>query len=506
MEYRIGNFTLSTKRLQLLAGEEPLPLEPQVFALLRILVENHDRVVTRDEIFEVIWKGRVVSDAALSSRIKVARAALGDDGGRQSMIRTVHGKGFHFVGPVETIEDAAEPQIALVPQSRSRPSLSLLPIEMQSPDDEQRAFGDGLSDDIANALSRIKSLFVAPNHGSKDPRRLAKDLGVRYMLSSKLRFSGTHYRLNASLLDATRMQEVWADQFSGEISDPFVAQDKVTSAVLGALVPNIVMVEVRRAAEQDETAKSSAYHDLLRAIPFCWTTSADDNRIALDYLVRAIDRSPDYALAHALISWCRAQEIVYVWTDDPVASREAVQLHARLALRAAPSDSMVLTFVAHAESLAKDQAAAEHHLKTALELDPNSAWAWSRLGFVYVFQGRLNEAETAFETSQRLSPIDPMRHSVYFGLGAIQFFKADYETALRWFEQALIENPDMIWAHRAIAACAAELGDMDRAKRSVEIVRSYLPGATAETLSQAIPVILPEYREQLRSSYEKAGF
>lgn len=506
MDYRIGQFVLSTRRLQLLDGEIPLPLEPQVFALLRMLIENHDRVVTRDEIFEVIWKGRIVSDAALSSRLKDARAALGDDGRRQRMIRTVHGKGFHFVGSVEAVEDVTERQTVQVPNQIFRPSLALLPVEMQSPTQEQRAFGDGLSQDIANALGRIRSIFVAANHGQRDPQRVAMDLGVRYILSKKLRFSGSQYRLNATLLDATRMQEVWADQFSGEISDPFAAQDKVTSAVLGSLVPNIVMVEVRRAAEQVEAADDNAYYDLLRAIPLCWTTSADDNRTALDHLARAIERSPDYALAHALVSWCRAQEIAYVWTDDPTQSREAVQHHARLALRAAPTDSMVLTFVGHAKSLARDQTSAEHHIKTALELDPNSAWAWSRLGFVYVFQGRLDDAIEAFNTSQRLSPLDPMRHNVYFGLGASQFFKCDYETALRWFEQALIENPDMIWAHRAVAACAAELGDMDRAHRSVKIVRSYLPEATAETLSQAIPVVVPEYREQLRASYEKAGF
>lgn len=506
MEYRFGDFLLCTQRLQLLKGGVPLSLEPQVFALLRLLIENNDRVVTRDEIFEVIWKDRTVSDAALSSRIKVARAAIGDDGSRQNMIRTVHGRGFHFIGDVETDATPAGAIAASSPRQVARPSLALLPIEMQSPTPDQRAFGEGLSDDISTALGRIRALFVATNRGEHDPRRVATDLGVRYTLSCKLRFSGSQYRLHASLLDATRMEEVWGDQFSGEMSDPFAAQDHVTSAVLGALVPSIVMVEVRRAAEQGDHTGESAYHDLLRAIPLCWTTSAADNRVALEYLSRAIKRDPEYALAHALVSWCRAQEIVYVWTDDPHAAREAVQSHARRALKIAPTDSMVLTFVAHAESLARDHAAAEHHIQTALELDPNSAWAWSRLGFVHVFQGRLEAALEAFETSQLLSPLDPMRHSVYFGFGASYFFLGDYETALRWFDQALIENPDMIWAHRAIAACAAELGDQERAKLSVAIVRSYLPEATAESLAQAIPVVLPEYREQLRSSYEKAGF
>ncbi len=245
---------------------------------------------------------------------------------------------------------------------------------------------------------------------------------------------------------------------------------------------------------------------MLRAIPLCWSTSEDDNKRALIHLERAISRNPDDGLAHALISWCRAQEIVYFWTKDAMVSREAARVHARLTLRAAPSDSTVLTFVAHAESLARDHASAEHHIRTALEIDPNSAWAWRRLGFVHVFLGRPDETIPAFEKAQDLSPHDPMRLSVYFGLGASHFFLKEYDTALRWFDQAPIENPDMIWAHRAVAACAAELGDVDSARRSVDIVRSYLPDATAESLAQAIPIADAGYRAQLVSSYKKAGF
>lgn len=506
MEFTFGDFTLSTKRLQLLKRGAPLPLEPQVFALLRLLVENSDRVVTRDEIFDVIWKGRVVSDSALSSRIKVARAVLGDDGARQAMIRTVHGKGFHFVGTLEDPSHAPEHTELPKPPTLARPSLALLPLEMFEPDTEQRNFGEGLADDIATALRRIKALHVATNHGDKDPRRIAMDLGVRYLLSTRLRFSGSAYRLNASLLDSTRMEEVWADQFKGTIDDPFQAQDEVTAAVLGVLVPNLVMLEVRRAALANERDAKTAYTEVMRAIPFCLTTTGEDNRKALELLKSAITRDPNYGLAHALISWCRGQEIAYLWSDDPHASRTAVQHHAKLALNASPSDSMVLTFVAHAESLSRNPTAAEHHVRTALEIDPNSAWAWSRLGFVHAFVGRLDEAEEAFEKSLQLSPLDPMRHSVYFGLGASHFFRRDFETALRWFDHALIENPNMIWAHRAVAACAAELGDHERAERSVKIVRAYLPEATADSLAQAIPTIVPEFRDQLASSYRKAGF
>ena len=111
MLYRFGDFELDLDRIELRtqAGEQ-VPLEPQVFALLALLIDARDRLVTKQEIFEKIWDGRIVTDAALASRVKSARHALGDDGTAQRFIRTVHGRGFRFVADVRI---AAAPPAAL---------------------------------------------------------------------------------------------------------------------------------------------------------------------------------------------------------------------------------------------------------------------------------------------------------------------------------------------------------------------------------------------------------
>jgi DNA-binding winged helix-turn-helix (wHTH) protein len=122
MLFEIGAYTIDTSRYAIRRGDEPVAVEPQVFDLLMLLIRERDRLVTKDEIFEIIWKGRAVSDAALSSRVKAARKALGDDGKSQRLIRTLHGRGFQFIGAVAERETGvrAAPPAPLVREPDAR--------------------------------------------------------------------------------------------------------------------------------------------------------------------------------------------------------------------------------------------------------------------------------------------------------------------------------------------------------------------------------------------------
>lgn len=116
MILRFENCELDTGRFELRRGGAIVPVEPQVFDLLRLLVENRDRIVTKDELFETVWAGRIVSDATLNSRINAARKAIGDNGTDQRLIRTAPRRGFRFVGDLKNDEDAsaaASPETSL---------------------------------------------------------------------------------------------------------------------------------------------------------------------------------------------------------------------------------------------------------------------------------------------------------------------------------------------------------------------------------------------------------
>ena len=499
MEYVFGPYVLDVGRLQLQRDGDAVPTEPQVFALLRHLVENRDRVVSRDEIFEVIWRDRIVSDAALSSRIKAARAAIGDDGARQALVRTVHGRGFQFVGTV----DEKRKHAASTPAA-AQPSIAVMPTTMVCPTEAQRAFGEGLEDDISAAVGRVGTIYVARHTGDGDPTQAAEELGVRYVLGLKLRFAGDAFRLNASLLHAGRKEEVWADRFDGQLIDPFIAQDQVVSAILGRLVPNIMMVEVQRA--MSEASATGAYNELLRATPLCMSMDAKDNRQAVKHLEQALAADPDHALSHAMLSWSLGQQALSEWAPDKPAAFASAMEHGKRALALAPRDALVLTFVASAEVAAGQHVAARHHLESALELDPSLAWAWAMLGAQETYSGRLAEAIANYERALRLSPHDPMRFSYYFGIGAARFGLGEYAEALPMLEQGYIEAPGSTWAPRLIMACAAELGLTERMQDVAAIVRALKPHASADELVDSAPIRDKAYRDRLATAFRKAGF
>ena len=120
MLFRINRCIVDTTAFELRRDGEIVAVQPQVFDLLILLLENRHRLVTKEEIFQRIWKNRIVSDAALSSRIKAIRQALGDDGTEQGLVRTVRRRGFRIVAPVEEVaETFADPESA--PQTTAPP-------------------------------------------------------------------------------------------------------------------------------------------------------------------------------------------------------------------------------------------------------------------------------------------------------------------------------------------------------------------------------------------------
>ena len=193
--YRFEGFTLDIAAAELRADGAPVAMEPQVFNLLSLLVENHDRVVTKDEIIESVWSGRIVSESAVSSRINALRRALGDDGTEQRLVKTVHGRGFRFGATPDT--DASAP-----PEAATTPSIAVLPFAVMGDAPDLEFFADGIAEDILNALSRFHELAVIARNSSfafrgaaASARDVAARLGVKYILEGSVRQVGPRIRV-----------------------------------------------------------------------------------------------------------------------------------------------------------------------------------------------------------------------------------------------------------------------------------------------------------------------
>ena len=165
MIYTFEDFSLDTDRQELLRGKDRIAIEPQVFDLLHYLVRNRDRVVSKDDLIAAVWKGRIISESTLTSRITAVRHAIRDRAEDQRLIRTVARKGLRFVGDVreeKSPTDVAEAGL-LIPDS---PSIAVLPFNNLSGDPEQDYFADGVVEEIITALSRFRQLFVIARNSS----------------------------------------------------------------------------------------------------------------------------------------------------------------------------------------------------------------------------------------------------------------------------------------------------------------------------------------------------
>ena len=173
MRYFFEEYAFDTDRRELHRGADVVSIAPQVFDLLDYLIRNRERVVSKDDLISAVWNGRIVSDAALTTRLNAARSAIGDTGDKQRLIKTLPRKGFRFVG---TVQEEAEAAIAPVssaaqnddtaprPPSPPRLSIVVLPFANLSGDSEQDYFVDGVTESLTTDLSRISGSFVIGRH------------------------------------------------------------------------------------------------------------------------------------------------------------------------------------------------------------------------------------------------------------------------------------------------------------------------------------------------------
>jgi TolB-like protein len=319
LRYLFEEYAFDTDRRELHRGADVVSVAPQVFDLLDYLIRNRERVVSKDDLIKAIWNGRSVSDAALTTRLNVARSAIGDSGDEQRLIKTLPRKGFRFVGQVREAQGSAgatdtgnqeeEPKPAL--PLPDKPSIAILPFANLSSDPEQEYFADGMVDDIITALSRFKSLFVIARNSSftykgraVDVKQVGRELGVRYVLEGSVRKAANRVRITGQLVDTATGAHLWADRFDGGLGDIFDLQDQVTESVVGAIAPAVEKAEIER-AKRKPTESLDAYTLYLRGLARSYQFgNRQVNDEALRLFNSAIELDPDFAAAYGRAAHC----------------------------------------------------------------------------------------------------------------------------------------------------------------------------------------------------------
>jgi len=385
LRYCFEEFAFDIDRRELHRGAEVVSITPQVFDLLEYLIRNRERVVSKDELINAVWNGRIVSDAALTTRLNAVRAAIGDTGEEQRLIKTLPRKGFRFVGQVRETPESA---LALP----DKPSIAVLPFENMSGDPEQEYFADGMVEEIISALSRFKWLFVIARNScftfkgkAADVREVGRRLGVRYVLEGSVRKSAGKVRIAGQLIDAVTGAHLWADRFERDLTDVFALQDEVTAAVVSAIQPKLLQTEIAMATRR-RPENLTAYDFYLRATQQFYLMTREGLAEAIRLAHRALELDPRFGLVAALAGACHMDNVALGYAIDRQFERkEAVRL-LRLALSLDDSDPETLAFACVTLAfLTGDFQSSIEMADRAVALNPNSFNAWhNRVGSIYL--------------------------------------------------------------------------------------------------------------------------
>ena len=470
LRYLFEDYAFDTERRELHRGADVVSVAPQVFDLLDYLIRNRERVVSKDDLIKAVWDGRIVSDAALTTRLNVARSAIGNSGDEQRLIKTLPRKGFRFVGQVREAREVASPNPGegapeSAPALPDRPSIAVLPFENMNSDPEQEYFADGMVEEIITALSRFKWLFVIARNSSftfkgkaVDVKEVGRRLGVRYVLEGSVRKASGKVRIAGQLIDAVTGAHIWADRFERDLTDIFALQDEVTVAVVSAIEPKLLQTEIAMAARR-RPENLTAYDFYLRAMQQYYLTSREGLAEAIRLAHRALELDPRFGLVAALAGNSHMRNVVEGYAVDPQFDRkEAVRLF-RLALSVDDGDPDTLAFASATSAFMVGDRESEIELADrAVALNPNSFLAWSARGWVYRVAGLPEEAVRSFERAVRMSPADPQLHLTFVGIGTALIELGRFDEAIVAGKKAQRQRPSYSGAYRCLASGFAHLG------------------------------------------------
>ena len=524
LRYFFEEYAFDTDRRELHRGAILVSITPQVFDLLHYLIRHRERVVSKDDLISAVWNGRIVSDAALTTRLNAARNAVGDSGQEQRLIKTLARQGFRFVGTIFEDQQRAVGSASLathggdfgkMPSSAPRLSIVVLPFANLSGKKQQDDFVDAITENLTTDISRLPDYFViscktafAFKGKIVDARQIGRELGVRYVLEGSVQSGTDRLRVNAQLIDAESGAHLWAERFDKPRADPFDMQDEITARLARAMDVQLVAAETRR-LEREEPKELDAVDLALRG----WTVffqkvsvaGAREARSIFEEALHIDNTNVDVLMGlvethlrevNAYMSQARAEQVRLAEAAMSKAT-ELTPLTTRMHFGRA---ALLIALRAPERAL--------REVELAMSLDPDLPYVHMRAGWVKIFLGRGEEAEGHVTTAMRLSPRDPMLGSWYATLGLADLQLGRLDKAVDRLRKAIeiAPNNELPYFHLA-AALALQDRKLEAAQAS-EMGRRLAPifriGKCRVEVQSDNPVFLLQ-RNRIYEGMERAG-
>ncbi|MEM6582757.1 MAG: winged helix-turn-helix domain-containing protein [Pseudomonadota bacterium] len=517
MIYRFANHSINVEQMEMHHDGALVAIEPQVFSLLCLLIENRHRAVSRDEILDKIWDGRVVSDSALSSRIKSARQAVGDSGSEQRIIKTLHGRGFRFVADVSVVAGVrSQPEIqpdqtTPSPTQSEKPAIAVLPLTAAS-ELQSSILTEALPQDFITSLSRLRWLTVIARGSSfrfqgpdVDIIQVGQILKVNYCVSGTLAQNGNSIELFVELADCSDGHVVWGERLIVEGNDIFEAREEILNKFTAAMELHIPRNEAEKARLGNAGSLSawSEYHLGLQAM---YRFNRSDNNVAASHFARSIEIDPDFSRAHAGLSFTSFQDAFLNYSDQRNESALAARRHAERAVELDSMDSFASFTLGRSYFLSEEPHNSFGWLDRSLLLSPSFAQAHYSRGWAASVFGDPEEGLIYSNNAMRLSPLDPLMYGMMGARAMAHMERGEYALAAQWGEKAATAPFSHVMLGIIALLTHALNGDDQRALYWADNVRRRRPDINREAFFKAFPFRDKKLKAILATQMQRLGF
>jgi adenylate cyclase len=393
-----------------------------------------------------------------------------------------------------------------------RPSIAVLPFQNMSGDPEQEYFSDGVSSDIVTELSHNHSLFVISRSSSFtyrgrsiDVRQVSRELGVRYVVEGSVRRSGDRARVSAQLVEGDTGKHLWAERYDRDVTDVFVVQDEITTAVTAAILPAVTDAEQRRALRKPPESLG-AWELYQRGLWHLGKVTPAGDEQAREYFERAIAADGTFAAAYSHLA------LTYIIEGGLFATRpidEAAKLAATMARKAVeydPNDADALSTLAYAVFVIGNLQEACRLASLADTSGTNSGWVKGIKGALLAWSGNASEGRDAMRTALRLNPRDPRNSRFASTIAASYYLEHNYTAATEAAKSAIAGYPGHPNPYRWLAASLGQLGRVDEAREALNQAVVASPTGFDLHVRTRPAWFLPEQHAHLLDGLRKAGW
>ncbi|MFI5021391.1 MAG: adenylate/guanylate cyclase domain-containing protein [Alphaproteobacteria bacterium] len=419
-----------------------------------------------------------------------------EDMGEQTVKNIARPIGVHRVSLVENAAPNVVKGVSVPAKTEistaDRPSIAVLPFANMSGDPEQEYFADGISEDIITGLSKLRWFFVIARNSSFtykgkaiDVKRVARELGVRYVLEGSVRKGGNRVRITTQLIDAATGNHIWADRYDGDLTDVFALQDEITRKVVAAIEPKLLEAEgIRSQSRSPEDL--GAWDMVIQANSLFWRLTPAEREAAIAILRRAVERYPDYAPAQSMLAFVLLISGYLGW----VLMEPQLQQAAGLAARAEEldhSDPWAHLALGYVAFVRRRTSAAAAEFQRAIDLNPNFAAAHGYLGWALAFGGQSEQAIAHLKEAIRMSPHDPQNAIFNTGLAIAHYLAGRFAEAVEYSREILQQRSAFTAGHRIYCASLAQNGQIDEAREALAALKEVHPDLSIAWIEQNVP-------------------